>query len=84
MASKNQQTTNSASQDQEGQSNRPDFYVKQFRPIRTEDGIKTRTESIGAAWLNAATGAITVRLSGVQMIQSDFFLFPAGADKEPG
>ena len=59
-----------------GESNRPDYIVKQYRQVRTENGSKTRKEAIGAIWKNAATGMLTIRYNGVQVISNDVFAYP--------
>ena len=62
------------------EGNKPDYVLKQYRTIRTGKGIVTRLETIGVAWRNAATGMLTHRYSGVQVISNDVFAFPIAYD----
>lgn len=64
-----------------GESNRPDFLIKQYRQLRTESGSKTRKETIGAIWRNAATGMLTIRFNGAQVISNDVFAYTNDASQ---
>ena len=59
-----------------GESNKPDYTIKQYRQVRTDSGSKTRKETIGAIWENASTGMLTIRLNGTQIISNDVFAYP--------
>ncbi|MGH1439763.1 MAG: hypothetical protein ACRBBR_06605 [Cellvibrionaceae bacterium] len=61
-------------------SNRPDYVAVQYRMTRMGDGWKRRKSNIGAGW-NTDKGAISVRFSGVQVIDGDFYLYPANDNK---
>ena len=62
------------------ESSKPDYVLKQYRTIRTGKGMVTRLETIGVAWRNAATGMLTHRYNGVQVISNDVFAFPIAYD----
>lgn len=75
MTNETQNQTEETTQTSED-TNRPDYFVKQYRVTKVEDGWKTRKERIGAAW-NGANGAISIRLAGTQIIEGDMHLFPS-------
>ena len=60
----------------------PDYLAVQYRVVRVRDEWKTRKERIGAAFVNAMTGAICLRPSGKQIIENDIYLFPLEVDPE--
>lgn len=62
---------------EEKKPNPPDYYAK----IRAGSEAKAAFEQIGAAWTNDK-GAIFVKLSGKQIIDQPFTLFPVEAHPE--
>ena len=54
----------------------PTYLAVQYRVVRVRDEWKTRKERIGAAFVNAMTGAICLRPAGKQIIENDIYLFP--------
>ena len=59
----------------------PDYIATQYRSIRTADGMKTRKENIGAAWVGA-NGQICVRPNGMQILSNAFYLFGTAGNGE--
>jgi hypothetical protein len=69
-----------ATPEDNGDGNKPDYVIKQYRQLRTETGSKTRKEPIGAIWRDAQTGMLTIRFNGVQIISNDIQAFPVTYD----
>ena len=63
-------------------TNWPDYIAVQYRVVRVRNEWKTRKERIGAAFVNATTGAICLRPAGKQIVENDIYLFPLESDLE--